>query len=261
MAIALSKETERRVNLAKESARTVILTKGLDVQKSQVKFVLDISGSMRDLLLSGTVQKVCERVLGLALNFDDDGEAEVYPFHNKTFRHPNAMSLANIEGFVDREIMRNYSLGSTKYAPFINMLLEDSGFVANEVDTGGLVNSIKGFFGKKVEADPSSIQTIDLPSYVIVITDGDNDYEDKAPAEEAIKKASKFGMFFQFVGIGNASFSFLEKLDNMGGRFMDNANFFQANDIDKIENKELYSRMLHEYPDWLKEAKSKQLIK
>ena len=90
------------------------------------------------------------------------------------------------------------------------------------------------------------------------ITDGEN--SDHALSEEAIKNASNYGIFFQFVGLGNANFGFLDKLDTMSGRAMDNANFFQLNDIDKVSDEELYDRMLNEFPSWIDLAKKANII-
>jgi len=70
-------------------------------------------------------------------------------------------------------------------------------------------------------------------------------------------EASKYPIFWQFVGIGKSSFDFLEKLDNLKGRVVDNANFFAVNDINAITDQELYQRMLTEFPLWLKAAKEK----
>ncbi|GHV52658.1 hypothetical protein FACS1894216_09190 [Synergistales bacterium] len=47
----------------------------------------------------------------------------------------------------------------------------------------------------------------------------------------------------------------------MAGRRVDNANFFALDDIDRIDNTELYSRMLGEFPLWLKEAKRLGILK
>jgi hypothetical protein len=93
------------------------------------------------------------------------------------------------------------------------------------------------------------------PAYILFVTDGDN--SDKKPAENAVIEASKYPIFWQFVGIGKGEFQFLEKLDTLKGRIVDNANFFAVNDINEITDQELYQRMLAEFPLWLKAAKEK----
>jgi hypothetical protein len=54
--------------------------------------------------------------------------------------------------------------------------------------------------------------------------------------------------------------AFLEDLDDMPGRVIDNANFFRAIDFEKMSDEELYSKMMDEYPDYLKEASTKSII-
>ena len=100
---------------------------------------------------------------------------------------------------------------------------------------------------------------MEYPVYVIFVTDGEN--SDRAQAIEAITNASRYGIFFQFIGIGNETFSFLKKLDSMNGRFIDNANFFQQPDLSRTSDTQLYNLLMSEFPQWLKEAKPKNLIK
>jgi len=91
--------------------------------------------------------------------------------------------------------------------------------------------------------------------YVIFITDGDN--ADHSATEKLIREYSSKGMFIQFVGIGSAGFNFLQKLDDMQGRTLDNVDFFSVRDIDSMDSKELYSKLLVEFPEWVNAAKSK----
>ena len=83
-------------------------------------------------------------------------------------------------------------------------------------------------------------------------------------SENEIKKilmdASKEPIFWQFVGVGGSSYGVLERLDNMTGRYVDNANFFALDDFKSVSNSELYSRLLSEFPQWLKEAKRKRIL-
>jgi hypothetical protein len=258
MAVELKKETRERISLHKEKASKVILDKGLSAQKSEVALVLDISGSMKGMLTSGLVQRVMQRVLALALSFDDDGQADFFLFHHQAFHHPDPISLDNIEDIVAREVLPKYPLGATNYAPVIEMLRKSKGR-----NTGWLkVKKKGGFLGvggtKSFEGDPPAISPAATPSYVLFITDGAN--ADPDPTELAVREAAYDPIFWQFVGIGGASFPFLEKLDDLTGRFIDNADFIQVNDVDSISDEELYGRLLQEYPGWLKEARAKSLL-
>jgi hypothetical protein len=55
-------------------------------------------------------------------------------------------------------------------------------------------------------------------------------------------------------------FRFLEYLDTMSGRFVDNANFFSVTDPEDITDEELYGLLMTEYPQWLSEVKNKSLV-
>jgi hypothetical protein len=241
--IDLTKLNERKeivINLQKQ--------KGLDGQKAQVALCLDFSGSMRDMYISGEVQEILERIVPIAMQFDDNGEFELFLFENDAYRHKNNVSVDNVENIVKREILNKYEFGGTSYAPVINAIKEEY-----------CPSTSKSFFGKLFGSKKSETTTIDYPVYVIFITDGEND--DRTAAVKAITEASKHGIFFQFVGIGRENFRFLSHLDEMEGRFVDNANFFKINDISKISDQELYSKLFTEFPDWLKLAKQHQLIK
>lgn len=234
------------IDLRKQIVKEISLAKKIQDVKAQVVVVMDYSGSMDHLYNNGFVQRLIERLVPVAMQFDDNGEMELYMFHTSSMKHKNAITESNVSGIVNREITPNYRYGGTSYAPPINDIIKDYFTVTEK----------KSFFGLKKTTTAESTSTD--PVYVIFITDGENN--DKYEAERAIREASKFGAFFQFVGIGDASLSFLEKLDDLDGRVIDNANFFQANDLDKMSDKELYDKLLNEFPSWLTEAKAKGII-
>jgi len=228
-----------QINLRKQLVFNLSKERGLESQKAQVVVCMDISGSMDHMYESGFVQRLLDRLLPVAMQFDDNEEMELYLFQNNSKRHPRNISLKNIDGIVNREIIGKYSMGGTNYAPSMEMIKKD--YIPTP-----------GFFSRKADTK------LKYPVYVIFITDGNND--DKSETEVMLQALSKFGIFFQFVGIGNARFSFLEKLDNLSGRFIDNANFFQANDLDWVSDNDLYSKLLGEFPEWVQLAKQHNLI-
>lgn len=73
-------ETSKRVSLRKEKAGVVLEKKGILDTTSKVALVLDASGSMDALYDNGTVQDTFERILGVAMNLDDDGKLDVWFF-------------------------------------------------------------------------------------------------------------------------------------------------------------------------------------
>lgn len=234
------------IDLRKRIVDKIVTSKGLDGQKAQVVLCLDYSGSMEHLYATGKVQKLIERLIPIAMKFDDNGEMELFMFENRCKKHKNNITINNYESFIEREVYKKYSFGGTSYSPAINMIKEN--FIPTEVK--------KSFFSFSKNNETTDLKD---PVYVIFITDGEND--DKNDSERAMINVSNNPIFFQFVGIGNASFNFLKKLDELKNRTVDNANFFQANDIDKMSDEELYDKLLTEFPQWLKEVRSKNILK
>ncbi|AKG33349.1 VWA domain-containing protein [Paenibacillus durus] len=254
MSIDLKKRAEENlINLSKK-ATISLAKKGLNGQKARVSLALDISGSMSGMYRGGIVQEVCERILSLAMNFDDNQAADVFLFGAK-YHTVGEIQKDNFYQFVDREILSRFSLeSSTNYAGVMNRIVDYYFPDALSVQK-------KGFLGlgkKEITVDENKYRN-EEPVYVIFITDGNN--FDQTETEGIIRQSSKLGIFWQFVGVGRQQFTFLKRLDDLKGRFIDNANFFQVNDLRKISDEELYDSLLNEFPSWLSEARSKSLIK
>ena len=208
-------------------AKEEINMAGLGDQKARVALAVDISASMTNLFRAGVVDQVCERALALGVNFDDNEAVDVFAFGVKT-HDIGELTRSDFYGFVDEKIRRRHDFEyGTHYAPIIRQVT------------------------KKYTSEKGD------PAYVMFVTDGDN--QDKPAATKEIIEAAKHGIFWQFIGIGSG-FSYLEKLDTMSGRVVDNANFFALNDIASIDDNELFRRMLGEFPDWLKKAKTQGII-
>ena len=218
-----STPTDRTISLAKEEVHKICLTKKplIDLV-ARVGLVLDYSGSMSELYNSGTVQYVVDKILPLAMEFDDNNTMEVWLFENGYHRLPD-ITLSNYKGYVEREIRRKYHFGGTNYAP----VMKD---VVREYKKGK------------------------LPAYTLFITDGDN--FDKDDTDKVIIEASKYPIFWQFVGVGGASFDYLQQLDDMSGRYVDNADFFRVDKIGDIT----YEKLLNEFPVWLENDKVKGMM-
>ena len=84
MSIDLKK---RIVDLSKKAAFAAN-KHGIEGQRAQVVLVLDISASMNALYKSGVVQRVIERMLGLAVSFDDDGQIDLLLFGTNAYPLP-----------------------------------------------------------------------------------------------------------------------------------------------------------------------------
>jgi hypothetical protein len=244
---ALDLRKEKVLNLTKEL--------GIGDQKFQVVIVMDRSGSMDDWYDNGLVQTIMDRVLPVALAMDDNESAEVYLFGTH-FTKVGDLTRGNIPGYVKRSC--NWEGGGTNYAPVLKQVIKDCLF--EEVVEG----KKPGFFGKLFGAEDTSTtklvskEPLKYPIFVIMFTDGDN--YDHHETEQVIREASHHGLYFQFVGLGRQSFPFLERLDDLDGRKMDNAGFFKAADINAVDDKQLYDLLLKEIPDFLGACKRNKLI-
>jgi hypothetical protein len=241
MSINLEKQAKQNLINHKKKASLSVKKAKLGGQKAKVALALDYSGSMRNLYKNGVVQRTSDRLLALASQFDDDGSIEVFLFSHED-HEIGCIDENNFYDYIDKEIYQKYKFGRTEYAGVMKRIVHKyfpSSIINNEV---------------KVEKPVFATE----PVFVIFITDGNN--SDRRNATNVIKEASKLPIFWQFVGIGNEEFPFLQRLDELTGRFIDNANFFHLNDLDQISEEILYERLLNEFPVWLKLAREKGLL-
>lgn len=235
------------INLAKEVEQVkVVLTKTNNLNiKANVVVVEDISGSMGYNFQNGIVDDIIGKMLAIGLNVDTDGSIDVIAF-NDTATDIGKVTKNNIDGFVKDVFLRKVRVdGGTTYSSAIKKVINKYG-TPNQAK--GL---FKKLFGSQDVVDPT------IPTLVFFITDGDNYRRDYEETKQLLVSCSDKPIFWQFIGIGNGrreSFPFLNDLDTMSGRTVDNANFFPANAT--MSNDDLYESILKEFPDWLKEVKT-----
>lgn len=220
----------KKISLAKELIIEETKRQKIDVTEARVVFVLDHSRSMAKLYNDGTVQNTLERIFPLAMHFDDNQAMEFYLF-DTLFKELDTVTYDNLETYTPEIIMKkrgNY--GATCYAPIINEITDRYGIKDKSI----------------------------VPTFVIFITDGNN--SDKKDAKLALSKASHYNIFWKFVGIGDEKFEFLEKLDTMDGRFIDNANFIKIDDLNGIKDAHLYEMLLIEFADWCALCRNNNMI-
>lgn len=232
--VSLEKTDPQLVSLAK-AAGVSLEKKSLANTTAKVVLVLDISASMSSLYSSGAIQRLTERVLGMGLQLDDDGSIEVYAFGSGAYRVGEA-NHNNYRNFVDEMLKTHRLEGSTHYGKVVQMIRGDYSGQAN--------------FGQ-------------VPVYVMFVTDGDT--QDRALTEREIRDASSQGIFWQFMGIKasrwSGGFTFLEKLDDLSGRIIDNCDFFSVQSPDELSDTQLYDKMMDEYPGWLTKARQKNVLR
>ncbi|WP_103975245.1 vWA domain-containing protein [Methylovulum psychrotolerans] len=197
---------------------------------ARVGLVLDASGSMRHQYRDGKVQSVINRLLPLAVHFDDDGELDVWAFSDHVLALPSATlkNHADYVGTVHQGWQKWGMMGKNNEPPAIEKV------IAHYRDTR-------------------------LPVLVIFVSDGG--VNQNAAIKKLLVAAAPLPIFWQFVGIGGRNYGVLEKFDTMEGRVIDNCGFFALDDLDVISEQELYDRLLKEFPNWICEAQQKRIIR
>lgn len=262
-----------KITAAKEAAISVAKSKGLGDLKAKVVLAMDYSGSMDPLYTAGFVQRAFERIVPLALAFTPDKSMPCYIFSSGFNRVLPDVTESNVHNYVQNNIRNKYSYGMTEYAPVMRAILNQvikentpGGTTTTEDGKRSAFDGIKSFFGggpKKPAIEPT---TADIPTLVIFITDGDNNTDDKPKATAAIVEAAKHSIFWQFWGLSHSKsdkFAYLEKLDTMSGRYIDNANLMTSSEetFDNLTDDQLYTMLLGEFPSWYKEAQTKEIFK
>ncbi|MDO4896433.1 MAG: VWA domain-containing protein [Moraxella sp.] len=237
------------IDLTKKSLIT-LEKKGLLDVKARVALVLDASGSMNWQYKNGDVQKVVNRLMPLAINFDDDGSFECWAFANLTTQLDD-VTLQNINDFVNttKHGWKNWAVG----ARFNNEIPA----IKAVIDYYCLAQS-QGFFGKLTQSVNPATLTDKTPVYVLFISDGG--VGSSRQMQKVLTECANLPIFWQFVGVGGRNYGVLKKLDDMTGRVVDNCNFFEVDSINSISDDRLYELLLEEFPKWLDEAKQKGII-
>lgn len=218
------------VSLAKK-AQFNLSRHGLDDARAKVALCLDYSGSMRDAYAHGQVQALAERVLALATQLDDDGAIDVFFFGTEAW-YAGELGLTEYQGGVDR-LRAGHRLGQTDYAGAIRAVLEH-----HKLHPGA----------------PAAA----LPVFVLFLTDGAP--TSRTAAEKELRAAADRPVFWKFLSIGKEEIAFLQKLDDLSGRLIDNADYQAVIDLDDLKDQQLFDLLLVEYPEWLIAARQAGLL-
>lgn len=227
----VSHQAPQLIDLTKKSLIS-LEKKNLLGLKARVGLVLDRSGSMNNQYKHGDVQKIIDRVLPLAINFDDDGSFECWAFGKNTIRLDD-VSMDNFKNYIETT---------------------HKGWKKWEV-------------GPAINYEPAAIEQViqyyaqfndGIPTYIVFISDGG--VHENRKITHLISEAAKRPIFWQFIGIGGYNYGILEKLDDMTGRVIDNCNFFSLDNITQLPDEQLYDLLLEEFPQWMSEAKRKGIL-
>nr|WP_276509235.1 VWA domain-containing protein [Pseudoclavibacter chungangensis] len=199
--------------------------------------VLDKTGSMTREYRDGVVRRVVERMVPVATQLDDDGTLECYLYADAFLALPD-LRVEHLDAWLDEFVHLRGVHGGLDY--------DGIGFVNSEIPI------MREIVSQLRAGDP-------VPTLVLFFTDGG--FSNRRPIIKLITEAAHLPAFWQFVGIGKrGSFGVLEKLDDMGGRVIDNVDFFPVQEIDRMSDDELYRLLLTEFPDWLSGARSLGIV-
>lgn len=200
--------------------------------RAKLAFVLDVSGSMNGQYSRGRVQEAMNRLMPLAVAFDDDGELDMFGFGAKPVQLSPA-TLSNYSDYIDKEQggWRKWDVGQR-----IN-------------DEPKAMRMVMDFYNRSGGSDPV---------YIIFLSDGG--VHKNGEITKLMKEASGRPFFWQFVGLGGNGYGILERLDDMPGRVVDNCSFFAMDDLHDLTEEALYDKLMEEFPGWLIEARSKGII-
>lgn len=223
---------------------------GVDVGEVSAACVLvvDHSGSMRPLYRSGHVQEIAERVLALSLTgLDDDGDIQTIFFDAEPFP-AETVDAGNYRGFVDRwDRGRHY--GTTNYLDTIRMILSD---LPGQWADGP--QDVPRFY-RKPSTGPAA-----TPTLVFFVTDGAPNSGTKQRVKQLLVEAAGQPVFWQFIGVNGFSPTFLEELDEMEGRIVDNVGL-TAFDGEGATDEAWFGEVLREFvTSWLPAARAAGIV-
>jgi len=246
------------LSLTKQAAVS-LEKRGLADHTARVALCLDISASMSGLYRAGKIQALVERILALGLRFDDNEMVDVFLF-GANAHEVGELGMHNFGAFLGTVLQRHPLEGGTYYGKAMRLIR-------------------RHYFG----SDGPRHQPVRAaqPVYVMFVTDGAT--FDETMTIEQLKHSAFEPIFWQFMAIGESSlavdarkttgkrkgflarltqsdFTFLENLDNLPGRYIDNANFFAVTDPANLPDEALFELMMAEYPGWLHLARQGGLL-
>jgi hypothetical protein len=240
-----------RLNLRKQQVALSMQKAGAtETVVARVVVVMDASNSMRQLYDQGTVATAVERVAAVAAALDDDATMQAWTFANFPARLPD-LQIGHMPTWLElhvRIIKVDY-MGNAIREP-----LRDTQVDMVDVGAGNeeykVINEIRRF----VHEHP-----LEAPTLVLFFSDGGVFIND--PLEAELRAAVDQPIFWQFIGLGNADYGVLARMDTLPGRRVDNVGFFCVDDIDEIADQELYDRVLQEFPTWIKAARAAGILR
>ncbi|NGO81425.1 VWA domain-containing protein, partial [Streptomyces sp. YC504] len=243
-------DMRKRLDLRKQKVAVSLAKHGATGVKARVILVLDASGSMSALYQRGTVAGVVERMAAVVAQLDDDGAMQAWTFASNPARLPDLWL-----GELPRWLQLHVRVGEIS---LLRPKKRKKGLLDEQVDMRlvGIQNEeqkviaeVRSYVREHPSADPT-----------LVLFFSDGGVYRNAAIEAQLREAVEEPVFWQFVGLGRASYGVLERFDTLPGRRVDNVGFFAVDDIDKVSDEELYDRLLSEFPQWIRAARGAGIL-
>ncbi|WP_321874250.1 VWA domain-containing protein [Burkholderia ubonensis] len=246
------------ITLEKRAAKVAIVLEKRQILKPPVVRVgaaLDISGSAKALYKSGVIQETHDRILGIALKFDDNGEVDTWTFTEGFDRLPTA-TPDNYGAYITDFVLNGDvdKWGGTQYAPVMNDIV-DFFFRAPEPERKR--EAKRGFLSRlfggadDAPAPPSAPVSANghLPAWVLFVTDGQNPKNDRKRVRQLLAESRHYPLYWSLVGVGDASeFDFLAEVANE----MPNVGFLHLESLD-VSDEQIYEQLItQEFCDWVR---------
>ncbi|MGY4100787.1 vWA domain-containing protein [Nocardia sp. R16R-3T] len=225
----LSFDKRAELDLRKREVAKVLIDKNAFGIRARVILVIDKTLSMSRQYSKQVVHRVVQRMIPVATQLDEDGTLEAYLY---------ALSFAKLPDITVEH-------GDEWAQTFLHLTGTHQGIDYAKI--GGRNDELP--IMRDIIA---SLRPGDAPTLVLFFTDGG--FAKKCEIAALMREASRLPAFWQFVGLGRANYGLLRTLDEMPDRVVDNAGFFALDDIDQVDDAQLYARLLGEFPDWLRVA-------
>ncbi|WP_280412999.1 vWA domain-containing protein [Nocardia asiatica] len=232
----LSFEKRATLDLRKRAVAKVLIDREAFGIRARVVLVIDKTGSMKRQYHNQVVHRVVQRMIPVATQLDDDGTLEAYLY---------ALSFAKLPDITVEH-------GDEWARTFLHLTGTHEGI---DYDRLGGRNDELPIMSDIIE----SLRPGGRPTLVLFFTDGG--FAKKREIAALMRDASLLPAFWQFVGLGRANYGVLRTLDELSDRAVDNAGFFALDDIDQVDDAQLYARLLGEFPDWLRAARAAGILR
>ncbi|WP_069165233.1 vWA domain-containing protein [Nocardia altamirensis] len=233
---ALSFEKREKLDLRKRAVAKVLLDKNAFGVRARVVLVIDKTGSMLKQYRTQVVHRVVQRMVPVAIQLDDNGALEAYLYALSFAKLPD-ITVEHSDAWAETFLHLGGTHGGIDYDR-----------IGGRNDELPIMRDIM-----------DSLRPGDGPTLILFFTDGG--FAKKREIAALMREASHLPAFWQFIGLGKANYGVLRSLDEMTDRIVDNAGFFALDDIDRVDDAELYARLLGEFPDWIKAATSAGVLR